>query len=134
MANAIAQYRKVVKAKLRCDNTEKERILKRFDHILSAYAEEHDTPAMDDLTAAFGPPEEMADMLMSEVPSQEQKRYRKRTLLMQLLIGVLALVLALSTIYIWFYKDTGLSSSDELNIIDHNVHSTIDTEQGDREP
>lgn len=114
MINAAVQYRRALKKKLRCGRDVKNRLLESFDSTLSAYLEEHPDPNMDDLTIAFGPPVEMAEVLMTEVTPQEKTQYRKNSTIHKILIALLAAFLLFSTIYIWFYKETALTSTDSI--------------------
>jgi len=116
MVNVTMQYRRAVKKKLRCGNTEKDRILEGFDQVLAAYTEEHNTPAIDDLTAAFGSPEEMAEVLMAQVSPQEQAQYHKNSLFKKIVAIILAVVLMLFTVYVLFIKEYSLTYDTTITI------------------
>ena len=117
MINAVAQYRRALKKELRCSSKAKKRLLTGFDQTLTAYLEENSNPSMEELSAAFGPPEEMAKVLMAELTAQEQTQYRRNILIRRLFLTALALVFLVLTIYICFYKSVGLTSTSELNQI-----------------
>lgn len=134
MVNAAAQYRRALEKKLRCGSETKKRLLDGFDQTLAVYLEERGEPTMDDLTAAFGPPEEMAEILMTEVTPQELAQYRRYSLFTQLLASILTVILVLSTVYIWFYKTNGLTVVNNGSIIDRTTEPTSSIEQGENTP
>lgn len=117
MINAAARYRCVLKKQLRCNKAVRSRLLADFDNTLDAYLEEHTEPTIDDLSAAFGPPEEMASILMAQTTPQEQAHYRKKTIAIRALAYIFASILMLLTIYIWFVKEVGVTSVDHSGII-----------------
>ena len=117
MINAVAQYRRALKKELRCSSKAKKRLLTGFDQTLTAYLEENSNPSMEELSAAFGPPSEMAKVLMAQITDQEHTMYRNRTLCTKILTSIIFVILISFTIYIWFYKSVGLTSTSELNQI-----------------
>ncbi len=117
MVNAAARYRRALKKNLRCSTGAQKRLLAGFDNTLDAYLEEHTEPTIDDLSAAFGPPAEMASILMAQTTPQEQAHYRKKTIAIRALAYILAGILVLLTIYIWFVKEVGLTVVDGSGII-----------------
>ena len=124
MVNAAAQYRRALKKELRCSSSASKRLMVGFNRTLSAYLEEHSSPNTDDLIAAFGPPEAMAEALMAEVTAQEHAMYCKRTLAGKILICIMVVILAFFTLYIWFFKNVGLTSTNELTDIPVNWSET----------
>ena len=117
MVNAAARYRRALKKQLRCTKEVRSRLLAGFDNTLDAYLEEHTEPTTGDLSAAFGPPEEMASILMAQTTPQEQAHYRKKTIAIRALAYIVAGILVLFTIYIWFLKDIKVTSVDHSGII-----------------
>ena len=117
MINAAARYRRALKKNLRCSTGAQKRLLAGFDNTLDAYLEEHTEPTIDDLSTAFGPPEEIASILMAQASPQEQAHYRKKTIAIRALAYIFAGILVLFTIYIWFVKEVGLTSVDHSGII-----------------
>lgn len=134
MVNSAAQYRRALKKKLRCNNTVKERLLGGFDQTLATYLEENNSPTTDDLITAFGPPEQIAAILMAEVSPQEQTQFKITSLLSRILAGFLVVVLLAFTIYIWFYKDTGLTSYNGAGIINESANSSSNSDIGEISP
>lgn len=117
MVNAVAQYRRALKKKLRCNGKAKKRLLNGFNQTLSAYLDEHSDPSAEELSAAFGPPMEIATVLMAELTPQEQTQYRRSILIRKLFLAAFAIVFLVLTIYIWFFKTTGLTAVDEASRI-----------------
>jgi len=117
MINAAARYRRALKKQLRCTTAVRSRLLADFDNTLDAYLEEHTEPTIGDLSAAFGPPEEMASILMAQTTPQEQAHYRKKTIAIRALAYIFAGILVLFTIYIWFLKDIKVTAVDSSGII-----------------
>ena len=124
MVNAVAQYRRALEKKLRCRKEVKNRLLVGFDKTLNTYQEEYIAPSMDDLITAFGPPEEMAKILMAEVAPQELAEYSKNALIQKILAVFFAVFLALFTFYILFVKEVGLTTSDRSTVTDRNTEPT----------
>ena len=57
-------YEKALKKQLRCTSSTKKRLLQQFRGSLDTYLEDHPSPTETDLCKAFGPPEDMAEILM----------------------------------------------------------------------
>ena len=134
IVNAAAQYRRALEKKLRCSQDVKKRLLESFDSTLNSYCEDHPNTAKDDFLAAFGPPEEMATILMAEVTPQEQTQFKLTSLLRRILAVFLVVALLAFTIYIWFYKDTGLTSYNGAGIIDESANSSSNSDIGEISP
>lgn len=126
MINEAAQYRKSVKALLQCDHKAKERLLSDFDRLLSTYLDEYPDSTMDELIAAFGPPEAVASELMRQLTPQEVNQHRNSRLTLRILALVVAVFLSLATIYIWFFKEVGLTTTNEMDIVERNEVSTLE--------
>lgn len=129
MTNALTQYKKEIKKHLRCCGSTKTRLMERFDHSLAPFLEECDDPSMGSLHAAFGPPESMAGLLMSELTSEEAARYRRQVWCKRITAGILAVLLVAFTLYVYFEKQHPLEVKNEV-IIDsvvENVDGTIPT-------
>ena len=114
MINAAAHYRRVLKKELRCGGKAKKRLLNGFDQILNAYLEEHNNTTVDELTFAFGPPKEMAAVLMSEITAPERVMHRRKRLCIKIATGFLIAFGVFFTLYIWLFKNVGLTSTNEL--------------------
>lgn len=130
MVNAAAQYRRALEKQLRCGKEVKNRLIAEFDKTLGAYLKEYDNPSMDELIAAFGPPEEMAKIIMTEVTPLEQARYRRFVLFKQMLTLFFAILLTISTVYLWFCKEVGLNSSDNMGVVDEFTYPSTKSDIG----
>lgn len=124
MVKVAAQYRRALEKKLRCTKDSKTRILSGFDNALEMYLEEHAEPTLDDLYTAFGPPEEMANILKAEITPSEHAQFKRIQLFKVILSTILAVVFLVFSVYIWIYKEVGLSSDSELNEIPNNWAET----------
>lgn len=120
MTNALTQYKKELTKHLRCCGRTKTRLLERFDRTLSPFLEECDVPSMETLYTAFGPPDGMAALLMSEITSEEAAHYRRMTWAKPITAGILAALLFAFTIYVYFEKQKPFEIKDE-TIIDSAV-------------
>lgn len=127
MVNAVAQYRRALKKKLRCSSKAKKRLLTGFVQTLTAYLEENSNPSMEELSAAFGPPREMAEVLMTQISNQEYAIYRRKTLCLRILTSILIVVVVLFTLYVWFYKSVGLTSTNDLDQVPIDWSETSNT-------
>lgn len=122
MKNCVTRYKKILKRNLYCSGNTRKRLLQKFEIALSAFLEDNPTPSMDELSAAFGPPKEMASVLMEEVPKQEVARYRARNIWLWCILGCIgACVLVwciLLGIEILEVKNGGYIHENEASIID----------------
>ena len=130
MVNAAVQYRNVLKKKLCCTAAVKARLLRQFDTMITAFLEERGDCTADDLTAAFGPPEEMAAVLMSEVTPSERTQYHRNTLLKKIIVCILAAVLILFAGYVLFIKEYSITAVDSTDVFDRTQEITSSIEQG----
>lgn len=124
MVNAAVQYRRALEKKLRCGREIKKRLLDGFDQTLAVYLEERGEPTKDDLTAAFGPPEEMADTLMEGVTEQEKEQYHKTTLCLRIITSVLLALFIAFTVWLYFFKEVGLTYNDGADVTDRATETT----------
>lgn len=118
MATAIERYKRGVTRNLRCDSVAKRRLMARFEDTLKVYLEDfgwpNNSPSEQDLVNAFGPPAQMADILLADTTAEEQARYRKKKKVKKAIAAILIAVLVLLTVYIWIYKDVGITSVDDV--------------------
>lgn len=98
MPECVTQYKKVLKKNLRCSGSVRERLLAKFDSSLSAFLDDTPAPDKDAIHTAFGPPKEMADLLMAEVTPEEAAHYRRKSIIIKIISGVLAGILAITFI------------------------------------
>ena len=118
MNNSVTRYEKELKKKLPCRRSEQNKLLSRFHVMLGSFLEENPAPTAQELRAAFGPPEAMAAVLSDGISPEEKTRYQNGTKLRRVIAGVLAALLLLATIYVFFIKQRPLISVDE------DIHGT----------
>lgn len=109
MADGVKQYRRALKRKLRCSWGVQKRLLEKFDDAAFSYLENEPTPALAEVTEAFGPPEEMARTLMEEVTPKEAAAYKRGTILRRVLAGVAAAAVLAFAIYTFCWKEIGFT-------------------------
>lgn len=124
--NCTAKYRRHLKTELRCPHQIKKKLLAKFDTALDSYLADSPAPDMETLTAAFSPPQEMAQVLMQEVCQKDLARYRisKWTARIAALLIVLGWVVF--TLYVYFQKEFPIVFIDEGHYV--TVSTTASTE------
>ncbi len=104
MNHSAVRYKRKLKRKLQCSRGTKADLLADFTHSLDGFLDENPDATFADLGNAFGPPEEMANILMDKVNDHERHSYKVRQLVQRIVVGILAAILLLVTIYIFFIK------------------------------
>ena len=120
MTDTVLQYEKLLKKQLRCTTAVRKRLLEKFRCALLVFLEETPEPSMNQLQEAFGPPEEMAQVLMTEVSPGEMAEYRRNRRIRRIAVGVIAVVFALFTMYVYFEKQkpvTIINEASNLGIV-----------------
>ena len=93
-------YLQSVQRQLDAPKEDRERLLARLSHAVSAYVEENPEATGEDLAAAFGSPERCAAELLGECdPAQVAKVRRKKRRRLIAVIAVLAILLIATIIY-----------------------------------
>ena len=116
MTECITQYKKALKKNLRCSGSVQERLMAKFDATLTAFLEDTPDPGKDEVYAAFGPPKEMAELLMTEVTPEEAALYRRRNTFLRATAGILAGVFLAGAIYIYFFKEQDVSYNNDIAV------------------
>lgn len=73
MNKETVRYRRKLRKLLSCGPGRKKELLSRFENSLSPFLEDCPAPGYEQLEAAFGPPEEMASVLMEAVSEREKR-------------------------------------------------------------
>lgn len=115
MTDTVLQYERLLKKRLRCTAAVSKRLLKKFRGALLAFLEETPEPSLKQLHEAFGPPEEMAQVLMVEMSPEENAKYRRNRRIRRIAAGVIAVVFLLFTMYVYFEKQKPLTVINEAN-------------------
>ncbi len=105
MNEAATHYRREVRKYLRCGRSARRRLEERLSGLLNAFLEDDPAPNRAALEAAFGAPEELAATLMEELTPRERGQWKKQKLSVRVVCVVLVLLLAVFSIYTFFYKE-----------------------------
>lgn len=115
MNKEIARYRRILKSNLHCGRAKRRTLLDQFEYSLLCFLEDCPSPTYTQLTDAFGPPEDMARVLMESVTKEEKIKYRKQQKLLKILKIAVIVLLAIFAIYTYYYKEyTIIEIYDEL--------------------
>lgn len=108
MTATIEQYKRRLKRHLRCDSLTKQRLMSRFEGMLNVYLGDFGWPASwpgkQDLENAFGTPEQMAKILMEEIPADVIARCRRRRCFFQITIVAISVVLLVYIVYLLRFR------------------------------
>lgn len=105
MNKDTARYRRTLKKQLRCGASVRRQILTRFDDSLARFEEEYPSPTYAQLETAFGPPPEMAAVMMEGVSGREAKKYAIRKKLIRIFAGIAAALFIAFSMYVFFEKE-----------------------------
>lgn len=117
MTECIKKYERSVKKALHCGKAAKVRLLARFHGSLQTFLEENPFPDAQALHDAFGPPEEMAKLLMEDTTEAERAQYRRNKLFLRIGAVILITAILLFSIYVCFVKSNPVQHYDEFSVI-----------------
>lgn len=101
---AVKKYLSRLRRALTCSGPDRERLIAQGRALLEGFGEENPDPSYEDLSAAFGQPKEFAAEMLSQLPSAEVERARRRRRYIRWgTAAVLAAVLISCTVY-WGLK------------------------------
>lgn len=135
MTSCTVQYKRKLKENLRCSCSAKRKLLDRFDDSLREYLDENPSPTMEELSTAFGPPEEMARTLMENVDEADKAAYSKFLVARRVTAGILAAVLLAFSAYVFFLKEIPMTViingeiADSFNIPEEQMTAPVEGEQ-----
>jgi hypothetical protein len=118
MNHATTSYRRALSRHLHCGRAYRKRSFERFQTALDLYLEDCPDPTLQDLTGAFGTPEQLARTYLQDVPAAELKTYKT---LRQALLGLVAALLCtliLWSIYRTFFRPEVVTVQQEVIIYD----------------
>ena len=118
MNHNTQRYKSRLKKKLHCTRKTQYKLLSEFDCMLNGFLDENPDASFDDLCSAFGPPEEMANVLMGKLDDREKRAYKTRRLVLCIVAGVLAAIIMSLTIYVFFWKEKPINAIDSGEIVD----------------
>ena len=131
MINCVARYKKELKKKLRCSRKDKKKLLGQFDVILNGFLEETAPLSREQLEDAFGPPENMAETLLTSVSVEDLVRYQKHhsvtRVLIKALVGIALAASIILTAKLYLDGQTPVVV-DEVIVID-GTQPVIETEE-----
>ena len=115
MNKDISRYLRKIKKHLYCSPKTRSYLLDHFRESLSSFLDENPEPDYQQLIAAFGPPEEMAAVIMEGVSDAERRFYRKRKNMKIIFAGIAAALFIVFSIYVFFLKELKtITLTDEL--------------------
>lgn len=128
MNHDAALYEKVLRKQLHCTGNTKKHLLQQFRSALATYLEDHPSPTRADLRDAFGPPEDMAKVLMESVSETEIRRFDRQQKWKCAASIALAALLLILMVYVFFWKEIPVFSVSETT-----VSTTVENDNGVRE-
>lgn len=113
MNNSVAQYLRVLKKHLACDNSKRKQLMLRFQSMLNTLLADCPAPTKQELYDAFGSPEELANTLSEEITPEDTAQYWRKQKARRIIAGILVALLLGATAYVFFVKQTPITSYDE---------------------
>jgi len=123
MTQPAKKYTRQLKRELFCSRKDRKRLLLGWQRTLTDFLEEHPEAGEAQLTASFGTPEEMAKLLMREIPASVQQKHKNIQRLLPLYITIAAVAIILvswvlfvaiqSVLYHFSVTGYGITSSFE---------------------
>jgi len=113
MNKPVAQYRRALKKLLFCSSSKREQLMLRFQSMLNTLLADCPAPTKQDLYDAFGSPEELANTLSEEITQEDTARYRRMQNARRIIAGIIASLLLIVTVYVFFVKQKPITSYDE---------------------
>lgn len=105
MNNEIIRYRRELKKQLHCSTSKRRQLLNQLDDSLSAFLEDYPSPSMEQLHSAFGPPEEMAHVLLDTVTKADLIQHTIKLKALRILAGIAVTLFVLFTLYVFYIKE-----------------------------
>lgn len=105
MNKETIRYQRKLRKQLPCGLSRKKELLSKFETTLSPFLEDCPCPNYEQLTAAFGPPEEMASVLMEAVPEKEKRHFRLWQRIQKGLCILLFILVLLFGFYAYYLKE-----------------------------
>ena len=122
-ANPTVTYKRSLKKHLSreyCSGKTRSALLARFDTMVNTLAEDCPSPTAEDLNAAFGTPEQLAQVLLAGMPQEEvlrrEQSFRRAQVLRHVVLAVLAAALVLGFAYAWWFKEYSIHAAETIVI------------------
>lgn len=123
MNRQTKQYIKELKAHLKCGRSLRKQVLSDFLPALTSYLEDVPSPTRTMLEDAFGPPQEMAMVLMKSISQEEQISYKRKRKLLRAITIAFATVFVAFSLYVFFDKEFSVITYTNELIPDESILS-----------
>jgi len=124
------RYQKQLGKYLRCTSRTKKQLLSKFKTYQIESLDECATNNYDQMVSYFGPPEEMAEIIMQEVNPDEHKKYRRNRVILKCALVVTAFLWILFTFYIYHLKSIPVIENG-ITYIESSENYTIEAEESE---
>lgn len=123
MNRNIVRYQRQLKKHMPCGFRTRNDLLTQFRSSLSVFLDEQPEPTYGQLIDAFGPPDEMAAVMMAAVAEKEQLRYHKCRKVRTVLAGFAAIMFIAFSLYVFYIKEVTIISFEGELIPDNPTFS-----------
>ena len=114
MNHETLRYEQALKKQLRCTHTTRKHLLRQFHGFLIAFLEDHPSPTEADLRDAFGPPEDMAKVLVENINKAEIAQFDRQQKWKRIMVTILVALLLVLMVYIFFWKEKPVVGVSEI--------------------
>lgn len=114
MNKTTIMYIRSINKHLTCSFSTKRKLIKRFETALSNYLDDNPDATTEMLYTAFGSPEEMANVLMHDLPQKEHDVYLQQKRLFRRFAGIILTLLLCFAMYVFFLKQKPIVSNIEI--------------------
>ena len=109
-------YRKQVRKALLCGRKEKKQLTAALDRNLARFREETPEPTAEELSAAFGTPEDMAASLMAQLPEGTQKKFQKCKRVWKWIVSAVIIFLIAFFAFVAYTKEIPVYEVEDLDV------------------
>lgn len=103
MNHPIKQYKRELNRHLPLRFSARKKAIQRLQPAMDAFTEEHPAFTVEQMHAAFGSPEDMAQLLTQQSPPEEQAKYLRQKQQTKFLLWGLAVLVLLFAVYVCFF-------------------------------
>ena len=121
MNHNVRRYRSKLKKKLHCMRKTQCKLLGEFDCMLNGFIDENPDASFDDLCSAFGPPEEMARILMEKLSTEDNRQHRRYIRIKRIVAAFCAVAFLLFVAYVFVEKQKPLTFNDNDELVDVSI-------------
>ena len=109
-------YRKQVRKALLCGRKEKKQLTAALDRNLARFREETPEPTAEELSAAFGTPEDVAASLMAQLPEGTQKKFQKCKRVWKWIVSAVIIFLIAFFAFVAYTKEIPVYEVEDLDV------------------